>query len=344
LIDLTGMPKAELHLHLEASVRWEVLRAALHRHTGEDYPDSPFWLEPEYRFETWDDFRQLFRDYIGPWVSTPTGYAELIPEIGDLLIGQNIRYAEVNVGLNVFTRSEVDTATVLDLLSKEAERAARLGTTIKWIGGLNREEGVDVTAGWVDEVLDSPVISGFDLHGTEPGWPADMFADVFAPVLKAGKKLKMHAGEMAGPEYIRAAVEVGATQIGHGTSAVKDPDTIEMLRDRDIVVEVCPTSNERLRNFPNYGKHPICEMEEGGVKITLNSDDALFFGPDLTHEMARMVAERGTSASTLVRWTRNAIDVALIDETERDRFHADLDSWFDEQSEPADESCGCSSD
>jgi len=339
LIDLAGMPKAELHLHLEASVRWEVLRKALHRHTGEEYPDSPFWLEPEFRFENWDDFRQLFREYIGPWVSTSTGYSELIPEIGDLLIGQNIRYAEVNVGLNVFTRSEVETTTVLDLLGKEAERAAGLGTTIRWIGGVNREEGIEVTAGWVDEVLDSPVISGFDLHGTEPGWPADMFADVFAPVVKAGKKLKMHAGEMAGPEYIRAAIEAGSTQIGHGTSAVQDAGTMEMLRERDVVVEVCPTSNERLRNYPDYGRHPICEMEEEGVKITLNSDDALFFGPDLTGEMARMVAERGTGASTLARWTRNAINVALIEDSEKEKFLSDLDAWLSDQDESSGESC-----
>jgi len=342
LLDLAGMPKAELHLHLEASVEWRVVKEALQRHTGNDFPESPHWLEPDFRFASWDDFRQLFRDYIGPWVSAPTGYAELIPAIGDMLIAQNIRYAEVNVGLNVFARSNVDTATVLDLLAMEADRAAGLGTVIRWIGGVNREEGIEVTAGWIDEVLESPVISGFDLHGTEPGWPADMFADVFVPVLEAGKKLKMHAGEMAGPEYIRAAVEVGSTQIGHGTAAIQDPGTIEMLRDRDIVVEVCPTSNERLRNIPNYGEHPICEMEEGGVKITLNSDDALFFGPDLTGEMARMVTERGTTASTLARWMSNAIEVAIIEEEERSRFLSDLDAWLAAQGESPDQSDVCS--
>lgn len=343
MIDLAGMPKAELHLHLEASVGWEVLRGALHRHTGEEYPESPHWLEPDFRFNSWDDFRQLFRDYIGPWVSTPTGYAELIPEIGNLLIAQNIRYAEVNVCPNVFTRSNIETAMVLDLLGEEAERAAGQGTIIRWIAGLNREEGIEVTGGWVDELLDSPVISGFDLHGTEPGWPAELFTDVFAPVVECGKKLKMHAGEMAGPEYVRAAVEAGSTQIGHGTSAVQDPGTMEMLRDRNIVIEVCPTSNERLRHIPNYGTHPICEMEEGGVKITLNSDDALFFGPDLTGEMARMVAERGTNASALARWTRNAIDVALIDDAERNQFLTELDAWLADQDESHNESGDCAS-
>jgi adenosine deaminase len=338
------MPKAELHLHLEASVEWNVVRDALHRHTGDEYPESPFWLEPDFRFASWDDFRQLFRDYIGPWVAAPTGYAELIPAIGDLLVGQNIRYAEVNVGLNVFGRANVEPEMVLDLLGAEAERAAGRGTTIRWIGGVNREEGTEVTASWIQKVFHSPVISGFDLHGTEPGWPADLFTDVFAPVVEAGKKLKMHAGEMAGPDYIRAAVEVGSTQIGHGTSAVQDPGTMAMLRDRDIVVEVCPTSNERLRNIPNYGEHPICEMEEGGVKITLNSDDALFFGPDLTGEMARMIAERGTTAATLARWMRNAIEVALIEEEERQRFLADLDAWLADQGVLSDESEACASD
>ena len=176
MLDLAGMPKAELHLHLEASVEWPVVREALQRHTGNDYPESPHWLEPDFRFSNWDDFRQLFRDYIGPWVSAPTGYAELIPAIGDMLVAQNIRYAEVNVGLNVFGRSNVESGMVLELLEKEAERAAGRGTVIRWIGGVNREEGVDEVRKWVTEVFDSPVISGFDLHGTEPGWRLDFVA------------------------------------------------------------------------------------------------------------------------------------------------------------------------
>ena len=81
------------------------MREALSRHTGMELPDSPYWLEPDFRFSSWDEFRQLFRDYVGPWVSAPDGYAELIREVGEVLIAQNIRYAEVNFCPNVFKRS-----------------------------------------------------------------------------------------------------------------------------------------------------------------------------------------------------------------------------------------------
>lgn len=328
MIDLAGLPKAELHLHLEGSARWEVMREALSRHTGMELPETPYWLEPGFRFSSWDEFRQLFRDYVGPWVSAPDGYSELIREVSDVLIEQNIRYAEVNFCPNVFKRSDASAPAVLEILEADAARAEGEGTHIRWIAGLNREEGVEEAGFWVDSLLESPVVAGFDLHGTEPGWPAELFGDVFAPVLEAGKKLKIHAGEMVGPESVRGALEIGATQIGHGTSAIRDAEVVAMLRERGAVVESCPSSNERLGNIPTYQDYPIYELESAGVTVTLSSDDALFFGPNLTQEMARMVEERGTGAEDLARWTRNALEVALIDDGTRDAIIDGVEDWL----------------
>ncbi len=126
----------------------------------------------------------------------------------------------------------------------------------------------------------------------------------------AGKKIKAHAGEMDGLASIRAAVEgLGVTQIGHGTSAMEDADLIQLLIERNIVLEMCPSSNEKLGNIQRYDDHQILALDAAGVNLTINSDDPSLFGVHLTDEMMRLVTERGVAIADLVRWTRNAFNL-----------------------------------
>ena len=332
VMNLATMPKAELHLHLEGSARYATLREALSRHAGTDLPESPYWLEPDFRFESFDQFRLLFRDYLNPWLAAPSGYSEMIDDVVDSVIAQNIRYAEINFCPNVIKRVEAGLEEVLGLLGSARARASGQGTFVRWIAGLNRDEGVEETTGWIQRLVGDPVVDGFDLHGTEPGWPPDLFEGAFAPVLEAGLKLKIHAGEMVGPESVRGAIEVlAATQIGHGTTAIRDPETVALLRERGTVVEMCPTSNERLRNVASYEDHPILDLDSKGVKITVSSDDSLFTGANLTQELGRLVVERGVTMDDLVRWTRNALGVALLETHQKEEIESDLEEWLKQQ-------------
>ena len=327
IVNIRSMPKAELHLHLEGSVRLTTLRQAHQKHAGELLPETPWWLEDDFRFEDFDQFRALFRDYLTPWLTSERGFAEMTRDVLDSLVAQNIRYAEVNACPSWFNRIEVPVDEILALFAEETERVRSEGTVVRWIAGLNREEGAEEAAGWVTRLIDEPIIAGFDLHGTEPDWPPSLFAGAFAPVREAGKKLKIHAGEFAPSNYVREAVEIGATQIGHGLSAEHDPEVLALLAERGVVLECCPTSNERLRNIPTYPEHPTRTFEEAGVLVTINSDDAIWFGPNLTQELGRMVIELDARPDDLVRWMSNAIDVALLDPAMKETFAADLQQW-----------------
>lgn len=323
------MPKAELHLHLEGAPRWSTIRKALHQHQGIVLPESPYWYEPEFRFANFEEFRGMFQSYTHPWLRTPSGYAELIRDVVDSLIEQRIRYVELDFYAPLVERVGNSLDTVLALLEAEVERARSLGMVLRIFAGLNRHEGVESAEFWVKKLLSAEVISGFDLHGSEVGWSADLFKQAFAPIKEAGKKIKVHAGEMVGSESIRAAVEgLGVDQIGHGTSAIEDPEVVSLLRDRKVLVEMCPTSNERLRNIRSYQDHPILELDSAGVTVTVNSDDPTFFGCNLTEEMTRLMSERGVTVADLGRWTRNAFQKAILDEATRSAFLAELDEWL----------------
>lgn len=240
------MPKAELHIHLEGAPRWSTLRRVLHRYHGWELPEVPHFYAPEFRFADFTEFKACFRDYIYPWLQQPSGYAELIQEVVESLIEQRIRYAEVNINITT-DRFGIDLDAVLELLAEAVVQASDRGTIIRVIAGLDRQAGAENARKWVERLLPVPIISGFDLHGMEPGAPANLFSTALAPAREAGKKIKVHAGEMVGPEGIRAAVEAaGIDQIGHGTSALQDPDVVALLVERQVLVEMCPTSTAPL--------------------------------------------------------------------------------------------------
>ncbi|WP_254566991.1 adenosine deaminase family protein [Oscillatoria sp. HE19RPO] len=326
---LAQMPKAELHLHLEGAPRWSTVREALHRHHRWELPQTPPFHAPDFRFADFGEFKGCFRNYIYPWLQTKKGYAELMEDVVDSLVEQRIRYVELNFNVATVDLLNLDLKTVLEQLAVSVATAGDRGTIIRIIVGIDRSQGSENARLQVERMLPYPVISGFDLHGLEtPETRADRFQDAWAIARDAGKKVKVHAGEMDGPASIHAAVATaGITQIGHGTSAIESPEVVNFLLERGVVVEMCPTSNERLGNVSSYQNHPILALDEAGVKVTLNSDDPTWFGLNLTQEMQRLVSDRQVSLDCLARWTRNAFEVAIADDTMRSQFFTELETW-----------------
>ncbi|MEP0892148.1 MULTISPECIES: adenosine deaminase family protein [unclassified Leptolyngbya] len=322
------MPKAELHLHLEGAPRWASVREAHQRHYGAELPELPPWYAPNFRFTHFGEFQSLFQRYIHPWLQTPLGYAEIIHDVVDSLVEQNIRYAEINVAASLVERHGASLEQVWEILETEIKRAIAQGCVIRIFVGLMRNHGVEEAIAWVRKTRLIAIVSGFDLQGDEVGWPANKFKPAFDLAREAGKRIKVHAGEMTGPESIRIAVEeLEIHQIGHGTSAIHDPEVMALLRDRQVTVEMCPTSNERLGYISSYSAHPIFALDAAGIAVTVNSDDPTFFGYTLTDELSRLIKERQASLVDLKRWTRNAFSQAILDEPTRRRFIAELENW-----------------
>lgn len=328
MFNLITMPKAELHLHLEGAPRWSTLRNAHQQYYGTELPKVPSWYAPDFRFAHFGEFQVLFQQYIHPWLQTPNGYAELIQEVANSLIVQNIRYAEVNFSPAMAERHGVSLNKVWDALSAELEKARTHNCIIRIFVGLMRSHGVEEAITWVKRTQSVDIVAGYDLQGDEVGWPADLFRPAFDLARTVGKRVKVHAGEMTGPESIQIAVEqLGITQIGHGTSAIQNPDVVALLRDRNVTVEACPTSNERLQNVASYQDHPIFDLDTAGVAVTVNSDDPTFFGCNLTDELCRLMTERQATPQDLKRWTQNAFQQAILDEVTRSRFLDELEAW-----------------
>jgi adenosine deaminase len=160
-----------------------------------------------------------------------------------------------------------------------------------------------------------PYIVGFSMAGDEENFPAGDYAEVFEIAAGAGLGCTVHAGEWAGAHSVRAALELPVTRIGHGVRAIEEPELVDELVERGIVLECCPTSNVVLNAFPTYEEHPLPRLRAAGVRITLGSDDPPYFGASIGGEYAVCSERYGWDDQNLREITLTALEAAFCEET-----------------------------
>jgi len=276
------MPKAELHLHLEGSVEPETLH--------ELDPSTPVEeFRAAYRYADFDAFLKAFA-VIGKRLRTPEDYGHITRRLLQRLAEQNVRYAEIIVSTGVVLWKRQEFAPIFDAISAAAEEST---VEVRWILDAIRQFGAEpamAVAKLAAERVDRGVVA-FGIGGSETRGPAEWFADVFAFARDAGLHLTAHAGESEGPESIWAALKIGAERIGHGIAAVRDEGLMRRLRERDIPLEVCITSNLVTGVVKRIEDHPVRRLFDAGVPILLNTDDPAMFSCSLVGEY-RLAADR----------------------------------------------------
>jgi adenosine deaminase len=150
-----------------------------------------------------------------------------------------------------------------------------------------------------------PPVVGFDLAGPEAEFPAPPHAAAFRAAEEGGLALTAHAGEVPGPERIREAMALGATRIAHGVTAAVDPEVLALVKDRDVTLDMCPTSNVQAGIVAALGDHPIAALHRAGVSVTLSTDDRTVAGVTLSEEMAQVAAAQSLAPPELAAIAMN---------------------------------------
>jgi adenosine deaminase len=172
---------------------------------------------------------------------------------------------------------------------------------------------------------------GFDLADDELHHPPAMYAGVLAPLREAGFPFTAHYGESGGPEYPREAVQaLGVSRVGHGVSVAWDPAVTELVIDRDVALEMCPTSNERTNPVPSLEHHPARRLLQAGAPVTINTDDPGLFDIDLTHELTVAVDVLGFDDDEIKRVTANALNASFLPEAVKADVRTRHFGWVDE--------------
>lgn len=312
------LPKAETHLHLEGAAAWDMVR----RYASEDLPETPEWWEAGYRFQDFSEFESAMHSVIVV-LKSPERYREAAAGLFDLLIQQNVRYVEVSFAADLVNRwgsiGEVTAAI---------HEAARPELIVRVIGGINRYQPVTPGVGALAAaLLSTPGLDGIDLHGDERNQQTKQFAELFAAAAQQGYITRAHAGELLGVDSVKEALDLlHVKRIEHGTTSIQDDELIQRLVDEQIVLDMCPTSNVKLRVVNSYEEHPIGALLRRGVPVTVSTDDPTIFGCALQDELRTLVKHQGFTPRDLAQLQINAFEAAALSAAQRQALITEIET------------------
>ena len=330
---LRQLPKVQLHCHLEGTVRAATF-VELSQRYGVSTVYRPDELQPGkpdpqtvYQFATFGEFLLAFAA-VSRSLREPGDYVRILREYALDAHRHNVRYAELFISPSVwrFFHPHLDLEQTIRALWKEADRREEEDDIkIRFIVDLTRNFGVESamqTARLAATLQDAGVV-GIGLGGDETKFPAALFGEPFQFARANGLHVVAHAGEAAGAHSVRDAIEVlGAERIGHGVRALEDPAVINLLVERGIPLEICPTSNYLTGAAKREVPHPLVALREAGVKFIIDSDDPTMFGTDVTREFELVEAMVGRDA--VLEAAKTAIDVSFASAGERATLRAEL--------------------
>ncbi|WP_114210765.1 adenosine deaminase [Acidisarcina polymorpha] len=337
---LRRLPKAELHLHLEGTVSPETLVELSRRSSAGQEASALSLAEAEalYHYTDFSGFMLAFKA-VTARLRTPEDYELITYRMMAQLAAQGVVHAEVYVSVGViyyWRKAEIDADPgTFDRIFRGMEsgrvRGERdFGVSLFWIFDAVRHFGVEEAATVFRKAAamrpQFPSIVGIGIGGDERRTGAEPFRDLYAEARDAGLRLTAHAGETVGPGSIWAALNIGAERIGHGLTAIEDPELMEVLAERQIPIEICISSNLRTGCCVPAMMHPVRSYFDAGLMITLNSDDPAMFESDLEAEYLLAQREFDFSLEHLRELAANSFEASFLPPEDKVKYLHRLDA------------------
>lgn len=324
-----GLPKAELHLHIEGSLEPELMFALAKRNgIALPYP-SVEAVRAAYAFSNLQDFLDIY--YAGAGVLlTRQDFHDLAMAYFDRAAADGVRHAEIMFDPQTHTDRGVPFAEVIEgLLSAMAEAQARHGMTSALIMSFLRHLSQDAafaTLAMAEPWLDQ--ITAVGLDSSEVGHPPRKFEQVFAAAAAKGLKRVAHAGEEGPPAYVYEALDLlHVDRIDHGNRALEDEDLVARLAAQGMTLTVCPLSNHKLCVVDDLADHPLDRMLALGLAATVNSDDPAYFGGYVADNYLAVARARGLSRDQLAQLARNSFAGSFLPQEVIASHIKDIDAY-----------------
>lgn len=327
------LPKAELHLHLEAVVSRETVRRFyLRRHPelSDEIAD-----EEINKIFTYSDLNGFINAYIAiqDLYENVDDLDYVFADLKNYLVRNGIVYAEVFAAPSAFMKKGFDFSKMVELYRRNILKIkSETGIIVRILIDVSRTFGMENAEKNLQLLLAYRVneIIGIGLGGSEQKGPAKLFGDVFTKARENNLVTVAHAGEDVGPESIWDAIEIlNVSRIGHGIAAMNDETLMHTLAERKIPLEICPTSNIFTKKFvKDLSEHPMKKFFDKGIVVTLNTDDPLFFGVELLDEYWNAYSKMGFKLPELKQILQNSFIASFMSESQKGSFLASLDlAW-----------------
>jgi adenosine deaminase/aminodeoxyfutalosine deaminase len=309
---IRALPKAELHLHLEGTVEPETLVRLSQRHDAVSLD-----LEQARRVYAYSDFPGFLMAFkaVTERLLEPEDFELVTYQMMKRLHAERVLHAEVYISVGVVHWRNHEFEPLFEGIERGRQRGERdFGVSVLWIFDAVRHFGIEPARRVFELAVqhrDRGVV-GIGIGGDEARAAAEPFKELYRHAADNGLRLTAHAGESVGPESIWAALNIGAERIGHGLSAPRDPELIEVLAQRQIPVEVCITSNVQTSCLKRIEDHPVRRLFDSGVLITLNTDDPAIFHTTLTQEYEIAQDLFGFTEEHLRELARNSFEASFL--------------------------------
>ncbi len=307
---IDGLPKVELHLHLEGAIPLPALWTLIEKYGGNDSVPNEAALRQRLTYKD-------FPEFIATWI-WKNGFLREYEDFTNIaeamaldLARQNIVYAEVFFSPTRFVDQGLEPHGLAVAIRKGLDRVE--GTDVRLIADLVRDFGPEQAATTLSQVAEmgEQGVIGIGIGGSEHLHPPEPFAPVYEAARRFGLRTTAHAGEAAGPESVRGAVEaLGVDRIGHGITAREDESVIALLAEKQVPVELCPLSNVATRSIDAIEDHPIRQFWDAGLMLTINTDDPGMFHNSMTDEFVALHDIHGFSRDDIRTLILNGIEAS----------------------------------
>jgi len=325
-----SLPKAELHLHLEGSIRPETAVELAARHGAKLKREE---VVARYNYSDFLGFLEAFK-WVTSYLREPEDYALITRRLAEELLRQNVTYAEVTISAGVMLRRTQNVEANLIAINETAKSVPFARLRLAWILDATRQFGPDaaVEVARCASQLQRLGVIAFGMGGDELAGPTVNFRPAFDLARNEGLHLVCHAGEVGGPELVRESIDLlGAERIGHGFAVMRDPALAEFLAARRVPLEICPTSNlctgalakQTGKPDASLQDHPLPKFIKQGLAVTLSTDDPAMFHTDLLSEYS-VAASLGLSSQQLVQLAEESVSASFLPPEDKRRMLDDF--------------------
>jgi adenosine deaminase len=317
-----SLPKVELHVHLEGAIPVPALWKLIGKYGGDSSIPDLKALRNRFHYRS-------FREFLDVWVWKNGFLREYedfrfaAEEVARDLVRQNVRYAEVFFSPFDFFRRGLQTQrlarAIRSGLNQVPDVRIRLITDLVWDSG---PELADRTLSELAEVKDSGIV-GVGMGGNEAAYPPNAFTHVYERARRLGFRTTVHAGETGGPENVWGAIrDLAVERIGHGVRSVGDPKLVDELRERAIPLEVSLSSNLRTGVVQSLPDHPLRQLVDAGIRVSINTDDPTMFNTTLANEYSLLESELGFSREEIRSLIEQGMESSWLDSSEKESMMA----------------------
>jgi len=326
---IAGLPKAELHLHIEGSLEPELMFELAQRNNVAIPYDSVEAVRAAYDFSNLQDFLDIY--YAGANVLlTAKDFEDLTFAYFTRIAADKVRHAEIFFDPQTHTDRGVAFETVVEgiiagMKRAETELGVSSGLILSFLRHLSEEaafETLEMAKPYLDRFI------GVGLDSSEVGHPPSKFERVFAACRELGLKICCHAGEEGPPAYVHEALDLlKIDRMDHGNRSMEDEALVERLAKEQMTLTVCPLSNLKLCVVKDLKDHPIPSMLAKGLHVTLNSDDPSYFGGYVNDNYIQLARAVGLTREQVIQIAKNSFEGSFLPDDKKAQYLAEIDAY-----------------